>query len=108
MLYLRVILFSHQLQLLVKLGLKEVNVFYLSMPEARVAQSDYGLDDQTIEVQSLAEARRFSSNLCVQTGSGAHKASCQMGTRGPFPGCKARLEHDADHSPPTSAEVING
>jgi hypothetical protein len=41
MLYLRVILFSHQLHLLVKLRVKEVNVFYLSMPEARVAQSDY-------------------------------------------------------------------
>jgi hypothetical protein len=27
----------------------------------------------------------FSSNLCVQTGSGAHPASCTMGTGGSFP-----------------------
>jgi hypothetical protein len=32
----------------------------------------------------------FSSNLCVQTDSGAHPASCTMGTGGPFPGGKAR------------------
>jgi hypothetical protein len=30
----------------------------------------------------------FSSSLCVQTGSGAHPASCTMGTGGPFPGAK--------------------
>jgi hypothetical protein len=28
-----------------------------------------------------------------------------MGTGGPFPGAKARLGRDADHSPPSSAEV---
>jgi hypothetical protein len=26
---------------------------------------------------------------------------------GPFPGAKARLGHDADHSPPVSADVVN-
>jgi hypothetical protein len=36
----------------------------------------------------------FSSNLCVQTGSGAHPASCAMGTGGPFPGGKARPRRD--------------
>jgi hypothetical protein len=41
----------------------------------------------------------FSSKLCVQTGSGAHSASCQMGTGDPFLGGKARLGRDADHSP---------
>jgi hypothetical protein len=30
-----------------------------------------------------------------------------MGTRGPFPGGKARPGRDADHSPPSSAEVKN-
>jgi hypothetical protein len=35
-------------------------------------------------------ARDFSCNLCVQTGSGAHPASCTKGTGGPFPGGKAR------------------
>jgi hypothetical protein len=48
--------------------------------------SGYGLDDRTIEVRSPAEAKDFSSSLCVQTGSGAQPASCIMGTEGPFPG----------------------
>jgi hypothetical protein len=30
-----------------------------------------------------------------------------MGTGGPFPGGKARPGRDADHSPPSSAEVKN-
>jgi hypothetical protein len=54
-----------------------------------------------------AGAKDFSSILCVQTGSGAHPASCTMGTGGPFHGCKARPGRDADHSPPSSAEVVN-
>jgi hypothetical protein len=49
----------------------------------------------------------FSSNLCVQTGSGAYPASCTMGTGGPFPGGKSRPGRDADHSPPSSTEVEN-
>jgi hypothetical protein len=49
----------------------------------------------------------FFSNLCVQTGSGAHPATCTMGTGGPFSGNKARPGRDADHSPPSSAEVEN-
>jgi hypothetical protein len=69
--------------------------------------SGYGLDDRTIEVRSLAGAKDFSSNLCVQTGSGAHPASCTMGTGGPFPGDKARPGREADHSPQSSAEVEN-
>jgi hypothetical protein len=47
----------------------------------------------------------FSSNLCVQPGSGAHPASCTMGTGGSFPGGKARPGRDADHSPPSSAKL---
>jgi hypothetical protein len=47
--------------------------------------SGYGLDDRAIEVRSLADAKDFSSNLCVQTGSGAYPASSPMGTGGPFP-----------------------
>jgi hypothetical protein len=69
--------------------------------------SDYGLDDWAIGVRSRAGAKDFSSSLCVQTGSGAQPASCTMGTRGPFPGGKARPGRDADHSPPSSAEVVN-
>jgi hypothetical protein len=58
-----------------------------------------------IGVRSLAGAEDFSSSPCVQTGSGEHPASYSMGTGGPFPGGKARLGSDADHSPPSSAEV---
>jgi hypothetical protein len=64
--------------------------------------SDYGLDDRAIGVLSPAGANDFSSVLCVQTGSGAHPASCQMGTGG-----KARPGRDADHSLPSSDEVVN-
>jgi hypothetical protein len=69
--------------------------------------SDYGLDDRAIVVRSPAGAKDFSSSLYVQTGSGAHPASCTMGTGGPFPGGKARPWRDADNSPPSSAEVVN-
>jgi hypothetical protein len=65
--------------------------------------SDYGLDDRAIGVRSPAGAKDFSSSLCVQTSSGAHPASCTMGTGGPFPGGKARPGRDADHSPLSSA-----
>jgi hypothetical protein len=65
------------------------------------------LDDRAIEVRSPAETKDFSSNLCVQTGSGAHPASCTIRNGGPFPGGKARPGRDADHSPPSSAEVEN-
>jgi hypothetical protein len=41
----------------------------------------------------------FTSNLCVQTGSGAHPASYPMVTGGTFPGVKARSGRDADYSP---------
>jgi hypothetical protein len=67
--------------------------------------SDYGLNDRAIGVRSPEGAKDFSSSLCVHTGSGAHPASCTMGTWGPFPGVTAR--QDADHSPPYSAEVVN-
>jgi hypothetical protein len=40
----------------------------------------------------------------VHTSSGAHPASYPVGTGGFSPGVK-QLEREADHSPPTSAEV---
>jgi hypothetical protein len=61
--------------------------------------------DSTAGVRSPTEAEDFSSNLCVQTGSGAHPASCTVGTGGSFPGGKARPGRDADRSPLSSAEV---
>jgi hypothetical protein len=61
--------------------------------ESRVSSgsivSDYGLDDRAIGVRFPAGAKDFYSSLCVQTGSGAHPASCTMVTGGPFPGGKS-------------------
>jgi hypothetical protein len=63
--------------------------------------SDYGLGTG---IRSPTEAEDFASTICIQTGSGAHPASCTMGTGGSFPRGKAQLGHDADHSPPSSTE----
>jgi hypothetical protein len=41
----------------------------------------------------------------VQTGPGAHPASCTIGT-GSFPGVKCGRGLAADHSPPSSAAVM--
>jgi hypothetical protein len=69
--------------------------------------SGYRLEDRAVEVRSSAEAKDFSSSLCVQTVSGADPVSCPMGTRGPFSGGKVRPGRDADHSPPFSAGFVN-
>jgi hypothetical protein len=78
---------------------------YRSQASSVSIVSGYGQDDRVIQVRSLAEAKDFHSNLSVQTGSGAHPASCPMGTGGPtgnmWPG------RDTDHSSPSSAEVEN-
>jgi hypothetical protein len=59
-----------------------------------------------IRVWSPAGTKDFYSSLCVQTGSGVHPASYPVGTGGPFPGGKAWPGCDADHSLPSSAEVM--
>jgi hypothetical protein len=74
---------------------------------ARSVTSGYGLDNAAIEVRTPERQEDLPSKLCVQTVSGVHLASCPMGTRGPFPSGKARPRRDADHSPPSSAEVVN-
>jgi hypothetical protein len=61
-------------------------------------ETGYRLDGPGIE--SRWGARFFAH---VQTGSGAHPASCTMGT-GSFPEVK-RPGLPADHPPPSSAEV---
>jgi hypothetical protein len=67
--------------------------------------SGYGLDDRAIEVRSLQRRKDFSCALCVQTGSGAHPASCTVGSGGSSPGATARPGRDVDHSHPSSAEL---
>jgi hypothetical protein len=57
-------------------------------------------------VRIPARAVNFSPHHRVQNDSGAHPASCPMGTRGYFHGMK-RPGSEADHSPPSSAEVKN-
>jgi hypothetical protein len=62
-------------------------------------RTGYRLDDRAIEVRYPAETTDVSSSLCVQTGSGAHPASCPMGTGGPSLGAKAGPGRDADPHP---------
>jgi hypothetical protein len=66
---------------------------------------DYRLGDQG---SILSRGKGFFSNPCVQTGSGAHPASCTMSIGGPFSLRKARPGRDADHSPLSTVEVKNG
>jgi hypothetical protein len=49
-------------------------------------------------------SKNFHFYLIVQAGSGVHPTSYKMGTRVSFLGVK-RQGREADHSPPTSAEV---
>jgi hypothetical protein len=76
-----------------------VHIYMGSRVSSGSIVSDYGMDDRAIGVRFPAGAKDFSSILCVQAGSGAHPASCTMGTGGPFPGGKARPGRDAYHSP---------
>jgi hypothetical protein len=57
------------------------------------------LDDGMIGFRFPAGAGNFALRYRVQTGSGTHPASFPMGTWGSFPG------GEADHLPPSSAEV---
>jgi hypothetical protein len=66
----------------------------------------YGLDDRGSRVRFPAGAWNFSLHHRVHNGSGAHPASYSVGTRGSFPGVKCP-GREADHSPPSSAQVKN-
>jgi hypothetical protein len=63
----------------------------------------YGLDDRRIGVRVPVGSRIFTSSIS-QTGSGVHTTSYTIGTGESFPEVK-RPRHEADHSPPASAEV---
>jgi hypothetical protein len=49
----------------------------------------------------------YFPQVSVSRPAEAHLASYPMGTRCPFPGCKALPGRDADHSPPFSAQAKN-
>jgi hypothetical protein len=66
----------------------------------------YRLEDRGSRVRFPAGAGNFSLHYCVQNGSGAHPTSYPMGTGALSLGVK-RLGREADHSPPSSAEVKN-
>jgi hypothetical protein len=69
--------------------------------------SGYGLDDRANEVRSPVEAKGFFLlPLCPDRFWGP-PSFLYNGYRGPFPGGKSRPRCDADHSPPSSAEVEN-
>jgi hypothetical protein len=85
-----------------------VVVGFTKLPQPLIAATEVVVSlttGWTTGVRYPTGAEDFSSSLCVQTGSGAHPASCTMNTEGPFPGGKAQPGRDADHTPPSSAEV---
>jgi hypothetical protein len=73
--------------------------YCVSLGSSVAIMCGYGLDDRTLEVRYAAGAKIISCSFCVQTGFGAHPASCTMDTGGPFPWGKARPGLDADYSP---------
>jgi hypothetical protein len=64
----------------------------------------YGLDERGSRVRFPVGAGNFFLHHRVQNGSAAHLVSCPMGTRF-FPLGVNRPGHEADHSPPSTAEV---
>jgi hypothetical protein len=60
--------------------------------------------DRMIEARILAGAGNFSLRLRVQTCSGAHRSSYPVGTGALSLGVKMP-GREADHSPPSNAEV---
>jgi hypothetical protein len=66
----------------------------------------YGLDDRSSRVRFLVGAGNFSLHHRVRNGSEAHPVSYPIGTRGCCLGGES-AGCEADHSPPSSAEVKN-
>jgi hypothetical protein len=64
----------------------------------------YGLEDRGSRIRFPVGTENFTFHHRVQNGSGAHPASYPTGTRSSFPGVKWP-GCEADHSPPSSAEV---
>jgi hypothetical protein len=99
--------------MVIKLNVQIIEVYHCRHLHTKFYQTFFSLSGVAQSVQCLATDRmtgpsgfdsqhrrkNFSSNLCVQTGSEAHPASCTMGTGGPFTVAKERPGRDAYHSP---------
>jgi hypothetical protein len=64
----------------------------------------YGLNDRSSRVRFPTGAGNVSLHHRVQSSSGAHPASCTVGTRCSFLGIKLP-GREADHLPSSSSEV---
>jgi hypothetical protein len=81
-------------------GVSTSPIYYIVSPDSSVDISNgYRLN---VRGSIPARIRYFSAFHSVQTGSGAHTASYPMRTGASYPEVK-RLEHEAGHSPPSSA-----
>jgi hypothetical protein len=69
--------------------------------------SDYGLDDRAIGVRSRQGQRIFPLSSVSRPALGLSEPPVQWIPGVLSPGVKARPGRDADHSPPSSAEVVN-
>jgi hypothetical protein len=66
--------------------------------------TDYRLDDRVIGIRFAAGVGNFSLRHHVEAGSGPQPPPYAMGIGATSLGLK-RVWHEADHSPPSSAEV---
>jgi hypothetical protein len=76
---------------------------YRSWDSAVGVATGYGLDGRGVGVRVPVGGRIYLLQV-VQTGSGVHPTSYPINTGALSPGVK-RQGREADHSPPTSAEV---
>ena len=82
------------------LGIFKTVTFLISRPGISV-----GIATELRAGRSAIESRWGRDFPPVQTGPEANPANCKMGT-GSFPGSKVRPGRAADHSPPSSAAVM--
>jgi hypothetical protein len=69
--------------------------------------SDYGLDDRAIGFDSRRGQRIFPLASVSRPALGPTQPPVQWVPGALSPGVKARPGRDSDHSPPSSAEVVN-
>jgi hypothetical protein len=75
--------------------------FFMSRDSSVGIATGYGLDDQRGGSSSPGRVKNFHFSI---SSMGLHPTSFKMGTGASFPGVK-RQGPEADHSPPTNAEV---